>query len=291
MSGVAAKGALIRGTLQPKFGWLAIDTDESGISVTVDGTEVGKTPVVEREVDQGTVEVAVADGCYLRTGERLAIKAGEKRTLRLAAKPRIAGLKVIAVDEQGNDLEATVRVDGKPVGEAGTTLKVPLCSREVSVTLGGREWREPLKLEEGRTTTLTARPGREKSLGRLALPGGNGRPVQLDVTEVTVAAYAACVRAGKCTEPDTGTYCNWHEDGKEQHPINCVDWLQADAYCKAQGMRLPTGAELQFAASNGGRSQYPWGDAKPDSTRARWNSSGGWGGCGSRCESRRLACW
>jgi formylglycine-generating enzyme required for sulfatase activity len=105
--------------------------------------------------------------------------------------------------------------------------------------------------------------------------GGNARMFKLDVTEVTVSAYAACVAAGTCTEPDTGGKCNWRVTGKEQHPINCVSWMQANAYCQEQGKRLPTGQEWQFAASNGGRTQYPWGDSSPDLIRAKWGSPDG----------------
>ncbi|MEN9799136.1 MAG: hypothetical protein RL653_2832 [Pseudomonadota bacterium] len=111
--------------------------------------------------------------------------------------------------------------------------------------------------------------------------GGSVGSFKLDATEVTVAAYGACVKAGKCTEPKTGGNCNWRQGGKEQHPINCVDWMQADAYCKAQGKRLPDQAEWQFAASNGGRTQFPWGDSSPDATRAKWNSSDGTAPVGS----------
>jgi hypothetical protein len=282
LNGVATKGAVVRGKLAPKFGWLTIETDVPGISVSVDGSDAGKTPLNAREVDEGAVEVAVSDSCYVRTGERIAIKAGEHRLVRLAVKPKLAGLKVNAVDEQGNDLETKVRVDGRELGEAGTTLKVPVCSKEVSVKLGRREWQEELKLEEGRTTTLTAKPGSGKSAGMVAIAGGGSvRPFKLDVTEVTVAAYAACVSSGKCTEPNTGGKCNWRQSGKEQHPINCVDWMQADAYCKAQGKRLPDQEEWQFAASNGGRTQFPWGDSSPDATRAKWNSSDGTAPVGS----------
>ncbi|MEN9797168.1 MAG: hypothetical protein RL653_864 [Pseudomonadota bacterium] len=276
LNGIATKGAVVRGTLAPRFGWLTIETDVPGLSVSVDGADIGKTPISAREVDEGTVEVAVSDGCYVRTGERIAIKPGERRTLRLVAKPKLAGLKVNAVDEKGNDLETTVRVDGKEVGEAGATLKVPVCSREVAVHVGSGEWREELKLEDGKVTVLTANPGRGKSAGMVAIAGSvRMLPFKLDVTEVTVAAYFECVNTGKCTEPNTGEQCNWKVSGKEQHPINCVDWMQADAYCKAQGKRLPGWNEWHFAASNGGRTRYPWGGQRPDATRAKWKSSDG----------------
>lgn len=114
--------------------------------------------------------------------------------------------------------------------------------------------------------------------GNLASVGGEPRsgvvqPFCLDKTEVTVAAYDACVKAGKCTEagaeqsgmsPMTGESCNRGVAGKENHPINCVDWSQAKAYCEAVGARLPTEEEWEWAARGGDRgSKYPWGNAGP----------------------------
>jgi formylglycine-generating enzyme required for sulfatase activity len=50
---------------------------------------------------------------------------------------------------------------------------------------------------------------------------------KIDKTPVTVAAYAVCVNAGKCTAPDTTKFCNWKVSGREDHPVNCVDLGQA----------------------------------------------------------------
>ncbi|MEN9799892.1 MAG: hypothetical protein RL653_3589, partial [Pseudomonadota bacterium] len=41
LNGIASKGAVVRGTLAPKFGWLTIETEVPGIAVTVDGAEAG----------------------------------------------------------------------------------------------------------------------------------------------------------------------------------------------------------------------------------------------------------
>ena len=83
---------------------------------------------------------------------------------------------------------------------------------------------------------------------------------QIDKTEVTVAAYRACVSAGKCSPPSTGNACTWDQSGKEQHPVNCVDWAQAQAYCAWAGKRLPTEAEWEKAARGTDRRKYPWGN-------------------------------
>lgn len=94
----------------------------------------------------------------------------------------------------------------------------------------------------------------------------------LDRNEVTVEAYAACVSSGVCTRPDgyddslrsTKHQCNWDREEHERHPINCVDWEQAAAYCGFRGARLPTADEWQWAARGGARNgNYPWGSGEP----------------------------
>jgi len=94
------------------------------------------------------------------------------------------------------------------------------------------------------------------------------KPFKMDVTEVTVAAYAECVDRGKCTEPATRQFCNWQQSRRDKHPITCVTWLQADAYCKSQGKRLPDSSEWYFAATNGITTPFPWGNELPDESRA-----------------------
>lgn len=92
------------------------------------------------------------------------------------------------------------------------------------------------------------------------------KPFCLDLTEVTVDAYAACVASGTCTAPKaSGAFCNWGASGKGNHPINCVAWSQATAFCSAEHKRLPTEEEWVWAARGGNRGAYayPWGNAEP----------------------------
>lgn len=45
----------------------------------------------------------------------------------------------------------------------------------------------------------------------------------------------------------------------ESHPMLCVDWYEAFAFCAWDGGRLPSDAELNFAASGGSEQRlYPW---------------------------------
>ena len=103
----------------------------------------------------------------------------------------------------------------------------------------------------------------------------------IDVTEVTVDAYATCVRAGNCSKPDDGQYCNWGRGDRGNHPVNCVDWNQAKAFCGWAQKRLPTEQEWQRAAESAQGRTYPWGEAAP-SNQLCWNGEGSPVGKGNR---------
>ena len=86
---------------------------------------------------------------------------------------------------------------------------------------------------------------------------------KIDKTEVTVEAYRKCVDAKHCTLPKTGGRgsCNWDMSEREKHPINCIDWNQAAAFCAWVGKRLPTDAEWEKAARGTDGRVYPSGNA------------------------------
>ena len=121
------------------------------------------------------------------------------------------------------------------------------------------------------------RPGSKRHCGRDESPVRRVSldDFEIDRTEVTVARYRDCVKAGKCDVPFAFTPgCNWGKEDKDSHPVNCVTWQQASTYCAFRGQRLPTEAEWERAACGAKDSDFPWGNAEPTCDLANHNDGG-----------------
>lgn len=128
-------------------------------------------------------------------------------------------------------------------------------------------------------------------------PGVQVTNFTMDVHEVTVARFRRFFEAGmpaptsaieapggaiawsaewvvlEPTPSSTSDPCNWSRvpGTREAHPVNCLTFQTALAFCAWDGGRLPTEAEWEWVARGralldeslrGGRS-YPWGEAAP----------------------------
>ncbi len=134
------------------------------------------------------------------------------------------------------------------------------------------------------------------------------RGFYIDRTEVTARAYAACVAKRMCSAADRVTLppgdlgrwgptadpdanadaaalaanyaeiwslkCNAPRDAGD-HPINCVDFASAEAFCKWSGKRLPAEAEWALAAGGTEGRAFPWGADPPRCGRSCYDKNEG----------------
>jgi formylglycine-generating enzyme required for sulfatase activity len=115
----------------------------------------------------------------------------------------------------------------------------------------------------------------------------------LDLSEVTVAQYEACVKDKSCppaaSKVDwTGVqphdlaawsgFCNAGKPDRASHPINCVTHSEAHAYCKHQEKRVPSEEEWEYAARGSEGRMYPWGNQRPGETLLN--------ACGLECSAK-----
>ena len=91
---------------------------------------------------------------------------------------------------------------------------------------------------------------------------------KIDKYKVTFQRYGKCEN---CTELYSGAACNDGMPWNALHPVNCVDYHQAEAFCKFEGKRLPTEAEWEKAARGTDGRIFPWGNEPANCDRAVMN--------------------
>lgn len=96
---------------------------------------------------------------------------------------------------------------------------------------------------------------------------------QIDKFKVTYDRYNKCLNDpdGNCTPLFEGSACNAGMEWNANHPVNCVDFQQAQNFCEYEGKRLPTEAEWEKAARGIDGRTFPWGNEPPSCDLTVWN--------------------
>ncbi len=142
-------------TLAPTFALLSVETTPSGLTISVNGRDIGQSPISGKKLDPGVYKVLVDDPCWLPNGEQFSVQKGEDKTARIEGKPRMGFVQVTAQDSDGNAVAADVSVDGKDVGTAPGTFRVSACAKEMELsTQDGRTKDVALNVEERKTVTV-----------------------------------------------------------------------------------------------------------------------------------------
>lgn len=120
-------------------------------------------------------------------------------------------------------------------------------------------------------------PASKCPAGMAEVPGGKFKssyyrlemsvePFCIDRNLITADEYKACVDSGKCDKSavhacDPST---WEIADRGKMPMICVDFMQAERYCKAQGKRLVSDLEWEWVARGGDEARtHPWGNDAP----------------------------
>ena len=92
----------------------------------------------------------------------------------------------------------------------------------------------------------------------------------LDRTEVTNAQYNQCVTASVCAASEP-----LNDHFSDETPVQGINWLDADVYCRWVGGQLPTEAQWEYAARGPDGRRFPWGDSPPDGSLANFDRNVG----------------
>ncbi|MEM8942201.1 MAG: PEGA domain-containing protein [Pseudomonadota bacterium] len=119
--------------LQPLPGRISIDTSPANAAVFVDGEAIGASPLQDASIDAGRHELLIEAPRYLPYQQALEVTGRDvQQNLDVTLAPAWGDISISSVPEQ-----ATVLVDGEPVGETPVTAEILSGDHALELRLAG----------------------------------------------------------------------------------------------------------------------------------------------------------
>ncbi len=277
--------------LEPDFGWVTVESEPAGLSVAVDGQEVGVTPLVKWEAGIGPHEVTVSSENHYPVITQVAVERGLTAVVRVAPVGRTGGLLITALDGNGNAVDAPIYAGGREVGRSYVPLTLLRGVHKLSIEGAFGYWEGDIEIIEQQVVErevvlaeapvsvigdmrMVRLPPATFAMGSPVDETGHepdedlhqvviSHPYLMSATEVTQAQYELLVHANPS-----------RYRGKTA-PVESVTWEEALEFCNllsdsaglsrayvrrdgvmtwdrtSPGFRLPTSAEWEYACRAG----------------------------------------
>lgn len=251
--------------LEPRAGYVTLDSDPFPAKVFLDEEFVGETPLINRPFLIGTHTYRISFPNYQPVQKTVTIEEDFRYTWSHPLQPMKAQLAVLSVptgaDITLNDLPQAkttpATLELVPDTYIVTVYAKGYIMKEEVVTLGPNDYRTvEMRLEKGDMP-----PGMVLvSAGEFLCGVDKGSPDEQPQRRIDLPSFYIDKHKVTNIEFKQVFPSHTYEEDRANYPITGVSFRQAVAYAEAVGKRLPTELEWEKAARGTDGREYPWGN-------------------------------